>query len=170
MGQTWLKEGSVAVLLLIHCIGATVIPLRELHFNSERYSKSSGVRAEDADYHLPITVTPNSYKITLTPNFADFTFDGEVHISVSAESQTNNISLHYDNITVHSVNVIDENNTSLEPDSVQYNEETNIYTITRNESLAPGNYIINITYTGHLLDDMAGFYRSSYTSADGEVR
>jgi aminopeptidase 2 len=173
MGQTWLIGGSVAVLLLINSIGTTVIPLRELHFTADRYSKSFGVRADNADYHLPVTVTPNRYKITLTPNFVDFDFDGEMDIEVTAETATSSISLHYDNITIHNITVTDdaaEDGVFLPVQREEYNEETNIYTITLNDALEPGNYSIHINYTGHLLDDMAGFYRSSYTDADGEVR
>jgi aminopeptidase 2 len=169
MGQTWLTGESVAVLLLISSIGATVIPLRESHFITDQYSESFGVRANVTEYRLPVTVTPNRYIITLTPDFSNFTFDGEVNIDVTAENETSTISLHYDNITIHDVSVISNNGEELLNDT-NYNNETNIYTLTLNNALTPGNYSIRINYTGHLLDDMAGFYRSSYTTADGEVR
>lgn len=174
MGQTWLIGGSVAVLLLIHSIGATVIPLPEFHFSADRYNESSGVRAEDGDYRLPVTVIPNRYRITLTPNFDDFNFVGEVDIEVTAESATRTISLHYDSIIIDTVTVTSVDDKNAYDVSEQYDPETNIYTLTLTDEdepeLEPGNYIIHIEYTGQLRDDMSGFYKSSYTIGDNDVR
>jgi aminopeptidase 2 len=169
MGHIWFVREIVTLLLLIYTIEASVIPLRELHFTSDLYSESQRARATDEEYHLPVTVTPVSYIITLTPDFVDFVFDGEVEISVTAEQETDNISLHYNNMTLHSTEVLNERDEFLNF-TEDYNEETNIYTILLDNTTEPGNYTIRITYTGHLLDDMAGFYRSSYTTADGEQR
>jgi aminopeptidase 2 len=158
----------MALLLLINITSASVIPLRELHFNPDRYSESPGTRA-DEDYHLPKTVKPDSYKITLTPDFDTFTFTGTVDISVTALTDTDSISLHHDKITIHNVTVT-TNNTDI-PLIHMYAEATNIFTIKLDTSLtARETCTIHIDYEGVLHDDMAGFYRSSYTTADGEVR
>jgi aminopeptidase 2 len=172
MGQMSILGASVALLLLINTIEATVIPLRELHFTSDRYFESYEARATGEEYRLPLTVTPDLYTITLTPNYTDFaTFNGEVLITVTATADANNISLHYDNITVHTTKVTAINGTELDLVSEIYNETTNIYTLRLRQQLTQGKrYTIYVNYTGHLLDDMAGFYRSSYTTADGKKR
>jgi aminopeptidase 2 len=176
MGQMSLLGASVALLLLINNMGANVIPRRELHLNSDRYSESSGARAAGEEYRLPLTVTPEKYTITLTPNYTDFaTFIGEVEILVTAKTAGNNISLHYDNMTIESRSVTELDGTELVLDGdndYSYDKTTNIYTLTlSNQNLVLGTqYKINIKYRGHLLDDMAGFYRSFYTTADGETR
>lgn len=174
MGQMSLLGVSVALLLLINTIGANVIPRRELHFNSDRYSESSEARAAGEEYRLPLAVKPELYTITLRPDYNDYTtFTGEVEILVTALKDGNNISLHYADMTIddRTVTDIDGNVLDLEDDD-SYDSTTNIYTLTlRNETLIPGEkYKINITYSGHLRDDMAGFYRSSYTAADGGIR
>jgi aminopeptidase 2 len=178
MGQTSLLGASVALLLLINIMGATVIPRRELHFNSDRFSESSEARTAGDEYRLPLTVTPELYTITLTPDYNDFaTFTGEVEILVNATKNENFISLHYDNISIDSRTVTEINGRKLDlvdddDDENNYNQATNIYTLRLlSENLTPGTrYKINIKYKGHLLDDMAGFYRSSYTTEDGEKR
>ena len=177
MGQMSLLGASVALLLLINFIGATVIPLRQLHFNSDRYSESSLARAAGEEYRLPVTVTPELYIITLTPNYTDFaSFTGEVEIVVTAKTGGDNISLHYDDMIIHDRKVTDLVGTELHLDNDTYNsfnETTNIYTLnlSNNQKLKPNErYRIHINYTGFLRDDMAGFYRSSYTTADGEKR
>jgi hypothetical protein len=174
MGQMSLLGASMSLLILINTIGAAVIPRRELHFNSDRYSESSKARVADEEYHLPLTVVPDMYTITLTPNYTDFaTFIGEVEILVTAKTNGNNISLHYDNMTIDSRTVTDRNGTVLDlDDNYNYDTTTNIYTLTLSKEtfILDEQYKINIKYTGHLLDDMAGFYRSSYTTADSEKR
>jgi aminopeptidase 2 len=172
-----LLGASVATLLLINTVGATVIPLQKFHINSERYSESPEARAAGDEYRLPQTATPVNYTITLTPDYDNFTtFTGEVQILVTATTDGNNISLHYDNMTVHSRTVTDIHGTVLDldlDDDRSYDNTTNIYTLilSNKQTFTPGDkYIIYINYTGHLLDDMVGFYRSSYTTADGEKR
>ena len=177
MGQTSLLGASVALLLLINIMGATVIPRRELHFNSDRFSESSEARTAGDEYRLPLTVTPELYTITLTPDYNDFaTFTGEIEIWVRAKTDGNIISLHYDNITIDSRTVTEINGRELplddDDDEYSYNKTTNIYTLRlSNEKFTPEKrYKITIKYKGHLQDDMAGFYRSSYTTEDGEKR
>lgn len=177
MGQMSLLGASMALLLLINTIGAAVIPRQELHFNFDHYSESSEARAAGEEYRLPLTVTPEKYTITLTPDYNDFaTFIGEVEILVTAKTDGNNISLHYANMTIDSRKVTDmANDAELaldDDDDYSYDNTTNIYTLTlSNQSFTPEKqYKINVKYRGHLLDDMAGFYRSSYTTEDGEIR
>ena len=177
MGQMPLLGTSVTLLLLINTIGATIIPRRELHFNSDRYSESSEARAAGNEYRLPQTALPLVYTITLTPDYNDFAnFTGEVEIMVIAKTDGNNISLHYADMIIDSRTVTEANDAELklEEDGDQsYNNATNIYTLTLSDgkTFRPNNfYKIKINYTGYLRDDMAGFYRSSYTTADGEKR
>jgi len=174
MGQMSLLGASVALLLLINTIGATVITCQGLPLNSDRYSKSSEARADGEIYRLPPTVTPENYTITLTPDYEEYaTFIGEVEILVTGKTGGNNISLHYDNMTIDSRTVTDIDGTELQLVGDDYYDNiTNIYTLTLSSgTFAQGKqYKINIKYSGYLLDDMAGFYRSSYTTANGEKR
>jgi aminopeptidase 2 len=168
MGQIWRLGAYMALLLLINITSSSVIPLRELQFNPDRYSDSRSTRA-DEDYHLPKTVKPESYKITLTPNFESFTFTGIVDITVTALLDTDSISLHYDRITVNTVTVTKNSANVLLTQN--YDLDTNIFTLVLDSTFVTRETAtIHIEYDGILHDDMAGFYRSSYTTADGQVR
>jgi aminopeptidase 2 len=165
----------MALMLLVSITSASVIPLRELQFNPDRYSDSRATRA-DADYHLPEIVVPQLYKITVTPNFEDFTFTGIVDIDVKALLDADSISLHHDRITIDAVTVtrnstdIPVNSTDI-PVNSTYDPATNIFTLNLESTfLKDETATIHIEYTGVLDDDMSGFYRSSYTTADGQVR
>ena len=54
---------------------------------------------------LPDNVRPVHYDLTLTPNFDDFTFDGEVDVTVSMEPGTSEIMLNCAEIEIHSATV-----------------------------------------------------------------
>jgi hypothetical protein len=177
MGQMSLLGASVTLLLLINTIGATIIPRRELHFNSDRYSESPEARAAGDEYRLPQTAVPVLYTITLSPDYKDFAnFTGEVEIVVTAKTNGSKISLHYADMNISSRAVTDMSNKVLEleeDNDHSYNITTNIFTLTlsNGNTFTEGtNYKIQFKYTGYLRDDMAGFYRSSYTTADGEKR
>jgi aminopeptidase 2 len=174
-----LLGASVAILLLIHTIGANVIPLQKLRINSERYSESPVARAAGDEYRLPqpLIVIPDTYTITLTPDYTYWdTFIGEVQIEVTSKKAVNKISLHYDQMTISQQSVTKKGvagELGATYDEKNYDNKTNIYAITllKGKTLQMNQkYIIYFKYTGHLLEDKAGFYRSSYETANGDKR
>lgn len=135
-------------------------------------SKSSTLaRVEDEDYRLPNNTVPLDYDIKLIPylDVGNFTFDGEVTISVTVIAQTTTIVLHAHELNIANVSVT-SGNVTYPIANETYNSELHFYTLTFATTLASGNYSIYAKYTGTLDDDMNGFYRSSYTTATGETR
>jgi len=131
--------------------------------------------SEGTEYRLPITVLPSHYTIRLVPYFEDrnFTFDGEVEISVNATTDGSAITLHYDDMdiigspTVVSLPGFQE----LEVVNTTYENVTSFFKMELNETLRQGQeYLIRIKYVGNLNDDEVGFYRSYYNTSDNEKR
>ena len=131
--------------------------------------------SKETEYRLPITVLPSHYTIRLVPYFEErnFTFDGDVEITVSATIDASTITLHYDdmdiigNPSVVSLAGFEE----LEVVNTTYENITNFFKIELNETLRRGNeYLIRIRYVGNLNDGVVGFYRSWYKTADNETR
>jgi hypothetical protein len=131
--------------------------------------------SKETEYRLPITALPSHYTIRLVPYFEErnFTFDGDVEITVNATTDASTITLHYDdmdiigNPTVVSLAGFEE----LEVVNTTYENITNFFKIELNETLRRGNeYLIRIRYVGNLNDGVVGFYRSSYKTADNETR
>ncbi|KAJ9579419.1 hypothetical protein L9F63_024473 [Diploptera punctata] len=127
------------------------------------------------NYRLPLTVVPHHYYIKLVPYFQErnFTFDGEVEITVTAITDSNNITLHYDDLEIlETPSVISPDNLqALEVVETNYDNDTNFYTLYFNDTLVPQQeYVIGIKYIGDLEQDMSGFYKSSYNTTNNETR
>lgn len=125
-------------------------------------------------YQLPTTVKPKNYALQLKPYFVDdanqkdFTFDGEVKISFALQQDVESITFHSRNLTFTGKNIKlkkgeeqipvilkEENKEDLEKDF-------KVITTPNKEFLKGDDYLLTISYTGILHDDMRGFYRSSY--------
>jgi hypothetical protein len=160
----WKTVTFAAVLLQILMTTSTV-PLLEK-------TDSSDIRI---DYRLRTNVRPIHYKITLDPLMEEGSepsiFTGVVEITVKVYDETENITLHHNEITINEFVITrvstGSNLTTIESyDPVTHfwvlkldtsNAEETERTFRRNEE-----YLIIAQYTGKLDDDMHGFYRSSY--------
>lgn len=124
------------------------------------------------NYRLPRTVLPDSYNITIISLMKeDFKFSGFVEINATVVESTNEISLHYKNLTILKYEVYDEYLTQLEIVATRYNNVTSIYTMVLKKHVQSVTKIfINIEYEAILSEDPNGLYRSSYYDADGNRR
>lgn len=59
---------------------------------------------------------------------------------------------------------------AVDSSDISYDKEEETVTITFPSSLPVGKCQLHLDYTGELNDKMKGFYRSKYTSADGEEK
>jgi hypothetical protein len=138
-------------------------------------------RASVIDYRLPTNVKPIHYKITLNPLIEDTdprNFAGEVKIRVKIIEETDSITLHYNDLSVNTINVNSVNSETHIPVYHEYDNVTHFCIIKIDkdgnedeEGIFKTNeeYIIAINYTGHHRDDMYGFYRSSYKDENGDT-
>lgn len=124
------------------------------------------VPAADTSYRLPKNVRPLSYDVYLKPEFQNFTFEGDVKITVEVLEDTSEIILHTNkqNIRFIMVSGPDTYVTITRP-QIDYEKHFLIITIPSNFS-ADTEYNISITFTATLSEDMSGFYRSSYSFGD----
>jgi len=118
---------------------------------------------------LPETARPSKYRITLQPNFDDFTFKGEQSVDLKILEPTstivlNALELRIDSVTLHA------NGVTLTTKSISMDEEAQTATLDFGETIQPGDGRLEMAFTGILNDKLVGFYRSEYTSQDGETR
>ena len=124
---------------------------------------------------LPDTVRPVHYDLTLTPNFDDFTFAGEVNITLSMEPGASEIVLNCAEIDIHTASVSwTDNNGEHEhaASGIAYDTENERATISIANGPGDGvvgNPHLRMTFTGELNDKLRGFYRSQYTNPEGET-
>ena len=118
---------------------------------------------------LPETARPSKYRIKLQPDLKNFTFDGEQSVDLQILEATstivlNSIDLEISNTTLHA------NGTTLTSKSVTIDKDAETATLDFGETIQPGDARLEMVFTGGLNDKLMGFYRSEYTSQDGETR
>lgn len=133
-------------------------------------------RAENEDpYRLPKTVLPESYALTIIAeyNFAlTGDFSGSVSIAIRTVEDVEEITLHarFLEINEDKVELTCGNTTNL---FESLRNETDYHTIfVKAQNVIPAGTSCTLKfgeYTGKLMDDMNGFYRSSYQNENGET-
>lgn len=107
---------------------------------------------------LPRNVLPESYQLTLTPNFQTDKFDGDETIRVRIAEPTSTITLNAAEITFAETTVAQKGTPQTARVTTDAKGET--ATLTVPNSLAAGPATIHIRYTGILNDQLRGFYLS----------
>ena len=146
------------------------------HTASERFQEASIEVAEnmrDIDVRLPTNIQPSKYQIHLIPFIIpdNFTISGHVEIDLDISEPSDKITLHINDITIHErdVTVLKEDGSMVDIVGHGYDEERHFYIIQLAEAPTSSKLKVSIFFTGVLNDELAGFYRSSYTE-DGEKK
>jgi len=146
------------------------------HTASVKYQEARLVVEENMraiDVRLPTNIKPSTYQLHLIPFIIpdNFTISGHVEIDVDVSEPSDNITLHIYDITIHEKDVIVLKEDGVMVDIVghSYDEERQFYIIQLAEAPASSKLQVSIFFTGVLNDELAGFYRSSYTE-DGEKK
>lgn len=124
-------------------------------------------------YALPNETFPLRYDLWIKTDIdkGQFNFSGRVRIRLKVQQATHQISLHYRDIDVSTVTLIEQN-------SIAVSRKLNFYfddvkellhiklpsKVTSNETI-----LIEINYTGTLRDDLRGFHRLSYMNHDNQT-
>lgn len=134
-------------------------------------------RSNRSNIRLPETMHPMYYELKLIPFLlpGNFTFGGDVRITVNVTQSCQNITLHANALRISTVRVWNIGNaTQTLNDTEQHGTELTVtqrflrepdqlFVIIFDTELQPNNiYQIRIQYSGVLNDMLQGFYRSSY--------
>ena len=115
---------------------------------------------------LPNSVLPLRYRLALTPDLLDFTFEGRVDIDVQLHEAVTDVVLNAAELTLHEA-TLTQGDTVIQARSLAADEESETATIALESEAAPGPATLSISYRGVLNDQLKGFYRSRYQDADG---
>ena len=122
---------------------------------------------EEQAYKLPTIVRPDRYQIRLTPDLTAFTFAGEEIVAVQVLEPTTEIILNAAELHIHSVAVVAQHGQTI-TGAVTLDEINERAIFTFPETLGPGPYQLQLTFSGILNDKLHGFYRSTYKDATGQ--
>ncbi|QKX53610.1 uncharacterized protein TRUGW13939_00689 [Talaromyces rugulosus] len=127
--------------------GSTVIPNREV---------------------LPTNVKPLHYDLTLEPDFEKFTYEGTVVVDLAVNEDTTSIALNTNEIDIHSSVISVDGVAVASNPTASYDSDNQVTTLQFPTTIPAGSKAqLKQTFTGILNDNMAGFYRSSFKTADG---
>jgi len=120
----------------------------------------------DDPYRLPLTVRPTRYDLILEPDLDAAVFAGSVSIQILLAEPTkiivlNAIELDLDAATLTTSDGI------IAISSIELDEQTERATIHLAEPAPQGEAKLQVAFRGVLNDKLRGFYRSTYTDADG---
>ncbi len=120
---------------------------------------------------LPRQLVPSHYELEITPDFEKLSFSTNEHIDVTVHEETDTLTLHAREITVHSVFFKARGSKKeIKLSELSYNFKKNTVSFGFEENLPSGEGILTIKYTGILNGDMAGFYKSTYVDANGNKK
>lgn len=125
------------------------------------------------DLRLPRSVQPLHYEVELAPRlFGDFAFTGVVTVTMHCLSATDAVVMHSKDLNVSDVSVEETASNVLVPCGAPVHDAVRQFLrLPLHKTLSAGsNYTLRMRFRGWLNDDLAGFYRSSYTDAAGNKR
>ena len=118
---------------------------------------------------LPESSRPSKYRIKLQPDLKNFTFDGEQTVDIQVLEPTSKIVLNAIDLKI-STATLHAMGTTLNNPSISMDKDSETATLDFGETIQPGDARLEMAFTGELNDKLMGFYRSEYTSQDGETR
>ncbi len=117
-------------------------------------------------YRLPTTVLPSAYRLRLDPDLEAATFVGSVEIDLDVRAATDTIVLN--SIELEIDPPVIRGAAGLELDgTVELDDTLERATITFPEAVPPGSHVLTLRFRGILNDQLRGFYRSTFTDAEG---
>ncbi len=122
-----------------------------------------------SEFVLPPAVRPARYAISLEPDLERFTFTGEETVAIDVDEQVSEIVLNAIELEVHSA-ALKGSGVSLTARDIRLDADRETVTLDFGETVTPGRYDLDLTFTGTLNDKLHGFYRSQYAGPDGETR
>jgi aminopeptidase N len=114
--------------------------------------------------------------LDLTPDLVAFTFQGVATIDFTvdktsgANANTKEIQLHAKELCFASASYTDKAGTVHHAEEIHVNTKTTIVTFLFATPVTDDSITLQIHYSGFLNNQMAGFYRSSYTDIDGNAQ
>jgi aminopeptidase N len=112
---------------------------------------------------LACRLYPEHYFLELKPDLDTLTFDGEMKVDVEVRTATAEVTLNSKELVVKSASF-----GAAKLVEISYHLVNTTVTLRFDQELPLGKGTLNISYSGILNGDMAGFYKSGYVDADGK--
>ncbi|TLZ80149.1 MAG: DUF2808 domain-containing protein, partial [Methanobacteriota archaeon] len=124
--------------------------------------------SKETDHRLPNTVRPEKYTIELRPDLTRFTFQGEESVAIRVLRPVKTIELNASQLEVTQAALRLPGGRTIPAAKVEHREDAQRLRLTFETSIPTGSATLHLVFHGVLNDELAGFYRSKYTMADGK--
>lgn len=120
---------------------------------------------------LPNSISPVNYDLSIRTNLPDLDYTGIVRIEILVLQETNQVILNQFQIDISEVVLSDSEGEAVELVGHTTDDDLRLLQITAVNPLAVDQtYFVNIVFNSVLRSDNYGFYRTSYTDADGVLK
>ncbi|HAP78586.1 MAG TPA: peptidase, partial [Acidimicrobiaceae bacterium] len=116
----------------------------------------------DNPYRLPRAVVPHRYTLALEPDLAAATFVGHVVIDATVAEAADSVVLNADELTIEGAHI--------DGQPVEFTLDSATERLVLHHTVQSGPVAIELTFTGELNDKLRGWYRSTFTDADGTTQ
>ena len=120
-------------------------------------------------YRLPRSVVPSRYDLELAPDLDAETFDGVVVVAVDVVEPVTEIVLNANELTLDEAEVTADGR-RVEVTEIRVDDEAERATLALAETVDPGAWSVRISFHAKLNPRLEGFYKSTFTDADGQTR
>ena len=121
-------------------------------------------------HRLPTDVVPSRYELLLAPDLEDATFTGTVDVTLECVRSTDRIVCNALELDILDASVLDVDDIAIGITAVELRDEDEQVVFTLERPLPVGAARLHIGFAGVLNDRLRGFYRSTFTDADGTER
>jgi hypothetical protein len=98
------------------------------------------------------------------------TFSGNVDITLNVAASCDYIAIHHKGLTIENSKLISINGSIIPIRNAFDYPKNEFWIVQLSVRITPGVYNLILDFSGSLVDDIVGFYRSSYKSVTGETR
>jgi puromycin-sensitive aminopeptidase len=130
---------------------------------------AAGSEDVSSPYRLPYSVSPRRYRLHLRPDLDAETFSGTVVIEADAHQPTEQVVLHCQELSVTAA-AVTSGDRALDVEVRTDPDHDDRIVLGLGGRLEPGPLRIELSFSGKLLEQLRGLYRSTFTDADGRSR
>lgn len=121
--------------------------------------------AVQASFRLPESTVPLTYDIELAPDLRKNSFSGSEKVVLQLKAASEKIFFHSKDLKIGAVTI--SGGAAKFACSFVLDAKNDLLVITAAQRLDPGQYNVDIKFSGILNDKLVGFYRSSFKDAKG---
>jgi len=118
-------------------------------------------------YRLPMSVVPRRYDLVLEPDLPGASFAGSCATTIEVVDAVTTVVLNAVELDVDEAWLTDDAGRRIEASAIAVDDDSERLTIELAEVAEPGTWVLHTRFDGTLNDKLHGFYRSTFTDADG---